>query len=64
MDGTVTAVSRSDTHTFSKPTQHCIRLRTGLGVDGDLLGLPTGTRLHVGESAVVEVTGLRPLDKV
>ena len=25
----------------------------------DLLGLPTGTRLHLGASAVVEVTGLR-----
>jgi hypothetical protein len=25
----------------------------------DLLGLPTGARLHLGESAVVEVTGLR-----
>ena len=25
----------------------------------DLLGLPTGTRLHLGETAVVEVTGLR-----
>lgn len=25
----------------------------------DLLGLPTGTRLHIGETAVVEVTGLR-----
>ncbi len=25
----------------------------------DLLGLPTGTRLFIGESAVVEVTGLR-----
>jgi MOSC domain-containing protein YiiM len=25
----------------------------------DLLGLPTGTRLHLGERAVVEVTGLR-----
>ncbi len=25
----------------------------------DLLSLPTGTRLHLGESAVVEVTGLR-----
>lgn len=25
----------------------------------DLLGLPTGTRLHLGESAVVEITGLR-----
>jgi MOSC domain-containing protein YiiM len=27
--------------------------------DIDLLGLPTGTRLHIGASAVVEVTGLR-----
>jgi hypothetical protein len=25
----------------------------------DLLGLPTGTRLHIGSTAVVEVTGLR-----
>jgi MOSC domain-containing protein YiiM len=25
----------------------------------DLLGLPTGTRLHLGPTAVVEVTGLR-----
>jgi MOSC domain-containing protein YiiM len=25
----------------------------------DLLGLPTGTRLHIGEMAVVEITGLR-----
>jgi MOSC domain-containing protein YiiM len=25
----------------------------------DLLGLPTGTKLHLGESAVIEVTGLR-----
>jgi MOSC domain-containing protein YiiM len=25
----------------------------------DLLGLPTGTRLHLGETAIVEVTGLR-----
>lgn len=25
----------------------------------DLLGLPTGTRLHIGSSAIVEVTGLR-----
>lgn len=27
--------------------------------DLDLLGLPRGTRLHVGETAVLEVTGLR-----
>jgi MOSC domain-containing protein YiiM len=25
----------------------------------DLLGLPTGTRLHLGDAAVIEVTGLR-----
>lgn len=25
----------------------------------DLLGLPTGTRLHLGDSAIIEVTGLR-----
>jgi MOSC domain-containing protein YiiM len=25
----------------------------------DLLGLPTGTRLHLGEAAVIEITGLR-----
>src|SRR5262245_34887543 len=31
----------------------------------DLLGLPTGTRLHIGASAVVEVTGLRnPCDQL
>lgn len=113
----VTAVSRSATHTFSKAGEHCIRLVTGLGVQGDthsgvtvqhlsrvardpsqpnlrqvhvihaelhdelrmagftvsagqlgenittrgldLLGLPTGTRLHTGPTAVIEVTGLR-----
>jgi len=117
MVGIVTAVSRSAGHTFSKPTEHSIRLLAGLGVAGDahlgetvkhrsrvardpsqpnlrqvhlvhaelhdeletagftvsagqmgenittrgadLLGLPTGTRLLLGDSAVVEVTGLR-----
>jgi MOSC domain-containing protein YiiM len=117
MRGIVTAVSRSPTHTFSKPNVASIRLLTGLGVEDDahlgrtvkhrsrvardptkpnlrqvhlihaelhdelraagfvvsagemgenvttrgvdLLGLPTGTRLHLGDSAVVEVTGLR-----
>ncbi len=117
MSGTVTAVSRSATYTFSKPNQNSIRLLAGLGVEGDahmgetvkhrgrmardphqpnlrqvhlihaelhdelrasgfnvsagqmgenittrgvdLLGLPTGTRLHLGNEAVVEVTGLR-----
>lgn len=41
--------------------------RVGPGVMGenittrglDLLGLPTGTRLHLGDTAVIEVTGLR-----
>jgi MOSC domain-containing protein YiiM len=117
MGATVTAVSRSPTHTLSKPNQDSITLLTGLGVEGDahlgetvqhlsrvardpsqpnlrqvhllhaelhdelraagfdlsagqmgenittrgidLLGLPAGTRLHLGEQAVVEVTGLR-----
>ena len=31
----VTAVSRSLTHTFSKPQQTSIRLLVGLGVEGD-----------------------------
>jgi MOSC domain-containing protein YiiM len=117
MDGVVAAVSRSATHTLTKPNQQSIRLLAGLGVEGDahqgehvkhrsrvarnpdqpnlrqvhlihaelhdelrtagidvaagemgenlttrgvnLLGLPTGTRLHLGDTAVVEVTGLR-----
>jgi len=117
MDGIVTAVSRSATHTMTKPNEDSIRLLEGLGVEGDahlgttvkhrsrvkrdptqpnlrqvhlihselhdelresgydlvpgqmgenlttrgvdLLGLPTGTKLHIGESAVVQVTGLR-----
>ena len=117
MDGVVTAVSRSATHTMSKPNEPVIRLLPGLGVEGDahlgetvkhrsrvrrdpaqpnlrqvhlihaelhdelraagldvtpgrmgenvttrgvdLLGLPKGARLRLGDSAVVEVTGLR-----
>jgi MOSC domain-containing protein YiiM len=117
MDGTVTAVCRSASHTMSKPAMEAIVLLAGLGVDGDthrgvtvqhrsrverdptqpnlrqvhllhaelhdelaatgypvvpgqmgenittrgldLLGLPTGTLLHLGADAVVEVTGLR-----
>jgi MOSC domain-containing protein YiiM len=117
MDGIVAAVSRSPTHTLSKPTADGIRLLAGLGVEGDahqgvtvkhrsrvardptqpnlrqvhlihaelfdelraagfavtpgemgenvttrgipLLALPTGTRLHFGEGAIAEVTGLR-----
>ncbi len=117
MGGFVAAVSSSTGHTFSKANQARIRLRAGLGVEGDahlgekvqhrsrvardpdqpnlrqvhlihaelhdelsasgftvlpgemgenmttrgldLLGLPTGTRLLLGDSAQVEVTGLR-----
>ena len=117
MSGVVSAVARSKRHTFSKPTNDCIRLIAGLGVEGDahmgetvkhrsrvakdpsqpnlrqvhlihgelldeltsrgfavqpgdmgenintrgidLLALPTGARLRIGEAAVVEVTGLR-----
>src|SRR5919206_1438410 len=35
MDGVVTTVSRSATHTMSKPNQEGIRLLRGLGVEGD-----------------------------
>ncbi len=117
MNAIVTAVSRSGTHTFSKPNHDAIRLLAGLGVEDDahlgetvkhrsrvardpsrpnlrqahlihaelhdelrvagfavqagemgenvttrgvdLLGLPTGALLRLGEGAVVEVTGLR-----
>ena len=113
----VTAVSRSNGHTFSKPNALTIRLVAGLGVEGDahygdkvqhvfharrnpdapnlrqvhliheelfdglrtggfqvrpgdigenvttrgldLLALPTGTILQIGNEAVVEITGLR-----
>lgn len=115
--GRVVAVSRSATHTMSKPNQSAIRLLAGLGVEDDahqgvtvkhrsrvarnpdepnlrqvhlihaelhdelhaagmevapgamgenittrgveILALPAGTRLRLGESAVVEVKGLR-----
>ena len=117
LDGVVTAVSRSATHTLIKPNQERIRLLTGLGVEGDahlgetvkhrsrvardpsqpnlrqvhlihaelhdellaagftvaagqmgenvttrgvdLLALPAGARLHLGDTAIIEVTGLR-----
>ena len=119
----MTAVSRSATHTFSKPNEGTIRLVEGLGVEGDahagetvkhrsraardpgqpnlrqvhlihaelhdelhaagfdvaagqmgenvttrgvdLLGLPAGTRLRLGDTATVELTGLRnPCDQL
>ena len=117
MGGIVVAVSRSATHTLSKPAEESVRLLAGFGVEGDahagatvkhrsrvardpgrpnlrqvhlihaelhdelqvagfaisagqmgenittrgidVLALPAGTRLHLGESAVVEITGLR-----
>ena len=117
MIGVVVAVSRNETHSFTKPTRDSIRLRTGLGVEGDahcgatvqhrsrvardpsqpnlrqvhlihaelfdelraagfdiapgqigenvttqgldLLPLPAGTRLRLGDDAAVELTGLR-----
>ncbi len=117
MSGVVTAVSRSATHTMSKPNQESIQLLPGLGVAADahqgetvkhrsrvardptqpnlrqvhlihaelhdelreagfsvspgqmgenittrgvdLLGLPVGTQLRLGDTASVEVTGLR-----
>lgn len=117
MPGSVIAVSRSGSHSFSKSNETAIRLIAGRGVEGDahlgetvkhrsrvrknparpnlrqvhliheelqeelraagfavaagtmgenittrevdLLGLPTGTRLHLGPEAVIEVTGLR-----
>lgn len=117
MTGVITAVSKSGSHTFSKPKQGSILLLAGLGVEGDahmgetvkhrsrvkrdpsqpnlrqvhlihaelhdelnasgfnvtagqmgenittrgvdLLALPTGTRLYLGSTAIVEITGLR-----
>jgi MOSC domain-containing protein YiiM len=117
MSGVVMAVSRSATHSLSKPNEERILLRTGHGVEGDahagvtvqhlsrilkfgntpnlrqvhlihhelfeelreagfavrpgqmgenvttegvdLLSLPKGARLHLGDAAVIEVTGLR-----
>jgi MOSC domain-containing protein YiiM len=117
MKGTVVAVSRSKSHSFSKSPEMSIRLLKGLGVEGDahmgetvkhrsrvrvdpsqpnlrqvhlvhaelhgelkaggfkvhpgdigenittsgvdLLGLPTGTVLRIGKSAVIRITGLR-----
>lgn len=117
MTPSVTAVSRSDAHSFSKPNREHVVLLPGLGVEGDahlgvtvkhrsrvaadptqpnlrqvhlihaelfdelraagfdvapgdlgenvttrgvdLLGLPRDARVHLGERAVVRITGLR-----
>ena len=42
MDGTVTAVSVSAGHTFSKQNRDAIRLLAGLGVEGDAHAGETG----------------------
>lgn len=48
MDATVTAVSRSASHTFSKPNEDVIRLLSGLGVEGDAhLGVTVKHRSRV-----------------
>lgn len=117
MEGKISALSRSATHTLIKANEASLRLIQGIGVEGDahagktvkhrshvrrdptkpnlrqvhlihaelhdelseqgfdvragqmgenittrgidLLGLPVGTKLHLGAEAVVEVTGLR-----
>src|SRR5437764_10843512 len=117
MPARVIAVSRSPTHSFSKPIAESIQLLAGLGIEGDchqgatvkhlsrilrfgnaanlrqvhlmheelfdelrqsgfavsagdmgenvttrgidLLSLPRGARLHLGDAAVIELTGLR-----
>ena len=117
MPARVIAVSRSSTHSFSKPIAESIQLLAGLGIEGDchqgatvkhlsrilrfgnaanlrqvhlmheelfdelrqsgfavsagdmgenvttrgidLLSLPRGARLHLGDAAVIELTGLR-----
>ncbi|MBV9967107.1 MAG: MOSC domain-containing protein [Alphaproteobacteria bacterium] len=117
MSGVVKAVSRSKSHTFSKPNEEQITLIAGHGVEGDahagatvkhlsrilkfgnapnlrqvhliheelfdelraagfsvaagqmgenvttegidLLNLPKGARLHLGNEAIIEITGLR-----
>jgi MOSC domain-containing protein YiiM len=52
MGGVVTALSRSATHTFSKPNEDGIRLLAGLGVEGDAhLGETVKHRSHVTRDA-------------
>lgn len=69
----VVAVSFSSRHSFTKPVALEIQLLSGVGVAGDVHsgamvqdsynakknpGLPEGTRLHLGNSAIVELTGV------
>ncbi|HEX3885638.1 MAG TPA: MOSC domain-containing protein [Stellaceae bacterium] len=54
MTGVVTAVSRSGTHTMSKPREGSITLREGLGVDGDAhLGVTVKHRSRVAKDPTV-----------
>lgn len=54
MTGTVTAVSRSGTHTMSKPNEDSIRLIEGLGVEGDAhLGVTVKHRSRVAKDPTV-----------
>jgi len=54
MSGTVTAVSRSGTHTMSKPIEDRIRLLEGLGVEGDAhLGVTVKHRSRVAKDPTV-----------
>jgi MOSC domain-containing protein YiiM len=52
MPAIVTAVSRSKSHTFSKPNEPMIRLVPGLGVEGDAhMGAKVKHRYHVWKNA-------------
>jgi hypothetical protein len=54
MSGSVTAVSRSGTHTMSKPAEGSIRLLEGLGVEGDAhLGVTVKHRSRVAKDPTV-----------
>ncbi|WP_305137304.1 MOSC domain-containing protein [Streptomyces sp. Ncost-T10-10d] len=61
----MTVVSRNEEYSFTKPNRRSVTVAPGdlgenLTTSGvDLLALPVGTLLHLGNEAVVEVTGLR-----
>ncbi len=65
MSGSIVALSRSAAHAFSKDAEPRLTLIKGLGIEGDahagvdLLALPTGTRLRLGQTAVLELTVTR-----
>jgi len=54
MAGTVVAVSRSPSHSFTKPNEGSIRLLTGLGVEGDAhMGVTVKHRSRVAKDPTV-----------